>query len=104
MDRVAMLRQMIEKRPEDPFPRYGLAMELRTAKRLDESWVLFEGLMTDMADYLPTYLMAGNLLQSMGRIDEARGVLDRGMEVAKKAGDGHTLGELEAAKAELDEV
>ena len=34
MDRLPLLRKMAEARPGDPFPRYGLAMEL--AKREDD--------------------------------------------------------------------
>jgi hypothetical protein len=29
MDRLAMLQQFVAKRPDDPFARYGLAMELK---------------------------------------------------------------------------
>ena len=101
MDRVAMLKQMVEQRPDDPFPRYGLAMELRKGDQTDEAWAAFDSLMTDHPDYLPTYLMAGTFLHGLERTAEAREVLQRGIEVARKAGDGHTLSELEAALVDL---
>lgn len=96
-----MLQQMIEQRPDDPFPRYGLALELRKLERVDEAWATFEALMADHPKYLPTYLMAGTFLHRLERTAEARSVLERGIEVARDAGDGHTLGELEDAIADI---
>lgn len=101
MDRLAMLQQMAAQKPDDPFPRYGLAMEYKKQGRADEAWSTFEALMESHPDYVASYLMAGNLLESMGRSDEAAGIYDRGMDVAKAAGDAHSLSELEAARAGL---
>jgi cytochrome c-type biogenesis protein CcmH/NrfG len=101
MDRLAMLQQMAAQKPDDPFPRYGLAMELKKQGRNDDAWEAFASLMRDKPDYVPSYLMAGGLLTEMGRREEAAGVLDRGIEAARTAGDAHALSELEAARAEL---
>jgi hypothetical protein len=45
--------------------------------------------------------MHGNLLESMGRGAEAHGVYDRGLEVARAAGDDHAESELRAARDAL---
>ena len=37
MDRIEMLRQFIVANPKDPFPRYGLAIELKNQGRLEEA-------------------------------------------------------------------
>lgn len=97
-----MLRNMVAARGDDPFPRYGLAMELRKRGELDEANAVFAALMHEHQAYLPTYLMAGNLLAERGDASAARDVYDRGIAVATAAGDGHTRSELEAARAELD--
>jgi predicted Zn-dependent protease len=100
MDRLPLLRQMAAARPGDPFPRYGLAMEL--AKREDaEAIEVFEALVRDHPGYVPTYLMFGNLLVKRGERARAAEVLDRGREAARVAGDDHALGELTSARAEL---
>jgi hypothetical protein len=100
MDRLPLLRTMAEQRPGDPFPRYGLAMEL--AKREDdEAVVVFEALLRDHPGYVPSYLMFGNLLVKRGERALAAQVLDRGIEAAAAAGDDHALGELQSARAEL---
>jgi len=100
MDRLPMLRKLAEARPGDPFPRYGLAMEL--AKRDgDEAVTVFESLLRDHPGYVPSYLMFGNLLVARGERVRAGEVLDRGIAAARAAGDDHALGELSAARAEL---
>ena len=96
-----MLEQIVQQRPDDPFPRYGLAMELKKVGRHADARSAFETLIEAHADYLPSYLMAGNLLVEMGDADAARATLDAGIDRARAAGDGHTLGELEAARSEL---
>jgi len=100
MDRLPILRSMAQARPDDPFPRYGLAMEL--AKREDpEAVEVFDALLADHPGYVPSYLMFGNLLVQRGERARAAEVLDRGIEAAQAAGDEHALGELSAARAEL---
>ena len=100
MDRLPLLRKMAEARPGDPFPRYGLAMEL--AKREDDEAVaVFDALLRDHPGYVPSYLMFGNLLVKRGERERAGQVLDRGIAAARAAGDDHALGELQSARAEL---
>jgi hypothetical protein len=100
-DRLAMLRQMVERAPGDPFPKYGLAMELRKRGAHDEAVAAFTDLTTTHAGYVPAYLMFGNLLRELGRAADAIAVLDRGIAAARTAGDHHALSELESARAEL---
>lgn len=99
MDRLALLNQMVEQKPGDPFVRYGLAMELTKLGRHAEAWSAFEALIARSPEYVATYLMAGNLLVTMGESKKALGIYDKGIEVAKAAADDHTVSELEAARA-----
>jgi tetratricopeptide (TPR) repeat protein len=85
----------------DPFPRYALAIELKTAGRLDEAWREFESLIAAHADYTPAYLHAGNTLVSLGRRDEAKAIYSRGVEASARNGDAHAGGELQQALAAL---
>ena len=101
MDRVAILEGFIARAPDDPFPRYGLAMELHAQGRTDESLAAFDELARRAPDYLPTYLMYGNALAAAGRTDEAALVYRRGIALAEQKRDGKTGGELEAALAAL---
>lgn len=76
-------------------------MELKTRGDIDAAIGEFATLMERFPEYVPTYLMAGNTLAEVGRRAEARDAYQRGITAAKTKGDGHALGELEAALAEL---
>jgi predicted Zn-dependent protease len=102
MDRIQTFKTFIARTPTDPFPRYGLAMEYKGSGQLAEAWTLFEELMTQFPDYVPTYLMAGGTLLASGRSAEAATVFRTGIEVSGRRGDLHARKELEAALAELD--
>jgi hypothetical protein len=101
MDRIATFRSFISKAPSDPFPRYGLAMELKGTGALAESWAVFEELLAGFPDYVPTYLMAGGTLVALSRKDEAATIYRKGIEVATRRGDQHARRELESALAEI---
>lgn len=99
--RLDILEQMVARQPADPFPYYGLALEYRSAGRLDEALRVFHTLRGNHPTYVPQYLMAGQLCQQLGRAAEARDWFEAGMECARRIGDRHALGELEGALASL---
>ncbi|MCL2447726.1 MAG: tetratricopeptide repeat protein [Polyangiaceae bacterium] len=82
---------------EDPFAWYGLAMEYRSLERYGEALATFEKLRARSPDYVPMYLMCGQVLEKLGRGDEARSWLSAGIAVARAKGDAHALSELESA-------
>ncbi len=102
MDRIATFRSFIARAPSDPFPRYGLAMELKNLGQLAESDVTFAELERRHPDYVAQYLMHANVLTALRRTDDAKQCLERGIEVARKAGNGHALSEMQTALADLD--
>lgn len=97
MDRIAAFRSFIDRTPADPFPRYGLAMEYKTQGDLEAAWGAFSELLDQFSDYVPTYLMAGGTLISLGRRSQAVEVFRKGIEVATRCADNHARRELEDA-------
>ncbi|MBE7447798.1 MAG: hypothetical protein HS111_02555 [Kofleriaceae bacterium] len=100
VDRVATFRTFIARNPGDPFPRYGLAMELRARGDLAAAAAAFDELIAAFPDYVPSYLMSGGVLAGLGRREDSVARYRRGIEVAAAKGDHHAKGELEAALAE----
>ena len=100
--RLAFLQKLTAEGSEDPLAWYGLAMELRKLERWDESLQAFNTLRSRKPDYVPVYLMCGQMLEQLGRVDEAREWLERGIEQADARGDTHAKGELESALATLE--
>jgi tetratricopeptide (TPR) repeat protein len=85
----------------DPFAWYGLAMEYRSLERHDDAMATFEALRARAPEYVPMYLMCGQMLEKIGRADDARAWLAAGADAARKQGNGHALSELEGALAAL---
>jgi Tfp pilus assembly protein PilF len=96
-----MLLGFIRQKPDDPFPRYALAMEYKNAGRLHDAQKTFVELMATSPDYTPTYLHAGNVLVALGQIDHARAVWESGIAACVRGGDAHTRGEIEGALGSL---
>ena len=101
MSRIEQLQSFIAQRPEDPFPRYGLALELKQAGNLEEAHGTFSELIERFPDYTAAYLHAGGVLVALGRRDEAEAVYRKGVEACTRKRDFHAKGELEAALADL---
>lgn len=101
-ERIEAMKQFIEQAPDNPFPRYALAMEFKSAQRLEEAVDTLGHLATHAPDYVATYLQWGMLLEQLGREDEARRAFEAGIEWAGKKGDQHALSELQGALSALD--
>jgi predicted Zn-dependent protease len=101
MDRVAMLKEILSQNPEDTFARYGLAMEHSRAGAVDAALAEFDAILARNADYIAAYQMAGQMLASAGRLDQAREYLQKGIAVADRSGNQHAKSEMEAL---LDEI
>jgi tetratricopeptide (TPR) repeat protein len=99
--RIELLRGFIAQRPQDPFPKYALALEHKNAGDLAAAWETFKSLIEAHGDYVAAYLHAGNTLVALGRREEAQAVYQRGLEAAAAKGDSHAHGELAGALAML---
>jgi hypothetical protein len=97
MDRIAQLRKLIEGAPDQPFPRYALALELKGAGDAAGGARELRALLDRSPDYLAAYLQLGMLLAALGDAGQARDTLVRGQELARRKGDSHTLSELTSA-------
>jgi predicted Zn-dependent protease len=99
--RRQMLEEFVALKPDDPFSRYGLAMECANSGDRTAADEHFRALLDKNVDYLPAYLMYGQFLVRESRPAEAKQVLESGVRVALKKGDAHARSELEALLGEL---
>lgn len=100
--RLAMLESMVAGGSADAFAWYGLAMEYRRAARASDALATFTTLRQRQPDYLPMYLMAGQLLLEQKRNAEAREWLQAGVALATATNAAHALGELTSALESCD--
>ena len=102
-DRLAALNSLVEKKPDDPFPRYGLAMEYSRLGRAGDAIAAFSHLLDRHPDYVPTYYQAGMALAAAGDRQRAQQVLRDGAAVADRLGNVHAGNELREALSRIME-
>lgn len=99
--RLETLLALLQQHPEDPFVRYGVAMEYKNQGQWEESHRVFEELAIRHPAYVPQYLMHGHVLEQLHRLPEAQTVYRLGLQQAHQAGQTHAARELQAAEEAL---
>jgi predicted Zn-dependent protease len=94
---MAQIEALLADDPADPFLRYGLALEYASAGDDATAARLLRELIDSTPDqpYVPAFLMAGQVLNRLGRVAEACDVLRKGIEAARTVGNDHARGEME---------
>ncbi|HST61481.1 MAG TPA: tetratricopeptide repeat protein [Longimicrobium sp.] len=94
-ERIEALRKMAAAKPDDPRPRFGLALEFEKAGR-------WEDVVQTLRDYLQRADDEGNAwgrlgaaLRHLGREDEAQEAYRKGVEAAYRHGHPTMAGEFE---------
>jgi Flp pilus assembly protein TadD len=93
--RKEQIEEMLAEDPNDPFLRYGLAMEHVSAGQDEEAARCFQELLRVAPDYVPAYMQAGRTLARLQRDEEARTLFQTGIAMAQQKGDLHAAGEME---------
>ncbi|MGH7170062.1 MAG: hypothetical protein ACRELF_05230 [Gemmataceae bacterium] len=92
--RKQQIEEMLAEEPNDPFLRYGLAMEYVSAGQDEEAVRCFEELLKTTPDYVPGYMQAGRTLARLDRVAEARAIFQAGIAAARQKGDLHAAEEM----------
>jgi thioredoxin-like negative regulator of GroEL len=99
--RKQQIEEMLAADPNDPFLRYGLAME-HVSLGDDEAAVhAFEELLAIDPAYVPALMQVSQALIRLGRVDDARTHLSRGIAVARQQGNEHAAEEMQGFLAAL---
>ena len=99
--RLELLQEMTTQNPQNEFTRYGLAQEYANSGRLEEAIAEFNRLLEANPDYAAAYFHGGRALESLSRLEDARQMYQRGIEVCERTGNQHTGSEMQAALDEL---
>ncbi len=99
--RVAALKEVLAANPGDTFARYALGMEYSGAGETDAALAEFQRLIDANPDYTNAYFMAAQALARAERNDEAKAMLQQGIECAGRTRNQHALSEMEAMLDEL---
>jgi cytochrome c-type biogenesis protein CcmH/NrfG len=95
------LEEMLAKSPNDAFTLYGLALECKNSGDFAAAENYFQRLLKANPDYVPGYQMYAQSLAQNDRSEDARAVLNQGIQAAQRAGNHHALSEMEGLLSEL---
>src|SRR5688500_6857423 len=101
MDRIARLKDFLQATPGDNFLKHALALEYIKIGDDHTAQGICKEILTQDPNYIGSYYHLAKLLERTGDTDAAIKWYEKGMEVAKKAGDLHAFGELRSAYEEL---
>jgi len=102
--RVAALKELLAANPDDAFARYALGLEYSGSGDTDAALAEFQRLLASHPDYTNGYLMAAQTLARAYRNDEARALLQQGIESARRTRNQHAMSEMEGMLEELDRI
>jgi Tfp pilus assembly protein PilF len=101
MNRIEKLKEMLAAEPGDSFIQHALGLEFCKLGDDDAARGYFQRLLEANPSYVGTYYHLAKLLERNSDEQGAIQVYEKGMEVAKSAGDQHAFGELRGAWEEL---
>lgn len=99
--RISTLESYIKEDPADPFNYYALALEY-VKEDASKAERIFDELLVNHPDYLPTYYSAGTFHAECQNNEKAESILRRGIALAKKLEESKALRELQNALQNLD--
>jgi predicted Zn-dependent protease len=101
--RLDSFRQMVTKNPGNVLARFGLANEALKAGLYDEARENLEAYLSTYDDEGNGYGRLAEALEKLGRTDEAREALRRGIAASHRFGHPGMASEFEARLEELDD-
>lgn len=99
--RLQTFRQMVERDPENPLARFGLANEALKAGLYEEAREQLEAYLARADDEGNAYGRLADALEKLGRTEEARGALERGIAASRRFGHPSMAAEFEERLEEL---
>lgn len=97
MSRLEAIKALLEQDPANSRVRYMLCMEHLSAEQWPAAVEALADLLSRDPGYVAAYYQAGRASERMDAFDQARDFYRRGIDAARRAGDAHSLSELQAA-------
>jgi len=101
MTRLSQLQELLSENPNDSFVRFAIAKEYEKMGNEPQAFTYYQELLEKDPDYLGLYYHLGKWYERADDAGQAIQIYAKGMEVARKQGDQHALGELAGAKMML---
>lgn len=104
INRKQRLMEMLEVAPSDSFLRYALCMEHIAEGQTIEAIDGLHQLLIDDPEYAAAYYHLSLKLAENGRLDEAKIIANRGLEVTKRKNETHANKELRSLLNQIEDI
>jgi Tfp pilus assembly protein PilF len=101
-DRMQKLAAMLEKDASDPFLLFAMGMEHKKLRQTQQAVEWFRKTLAKDPGYSVAYHQAALAYEDAGEIEQAKQLYREGIAVARKKGDDHAAGEMEAALSMIE--
>lgn len=101
--RLQSLLQLLESSPADSFLLFAIAKEHEKTGDTAQALIFYEKLRAADPAYVGLYYHLGKFFEQKQDFENAAAAYKQGIEVARKAGDFHALGELQGALLNLED-
>ena len=103
MERIEILREMLENQPDDAFLLFALAKEYEKLRDLERAVATYRQLEARHPDYLALYYHLGFTYMELDQLNAASKTLQKGHKIAMSQGDSKTAGEIKSLLQDLKE-
>jgi tetratricopeptide (TPR) repeat protein len=100
--RMQQLQALFNENPRDTFLLFAIAKEYESTGDEEKALEKYRQLEAVAPGYVGLYYHLGKLLEKMELPEDAMMAYDKGLEVAKEAGDRHAWSELSSARMNMD--
>lgn len=95
LERIAMFREVLEFDPDDSLATFGMGVAYMQLNQYEEAIPYLQHATQVTKDYSAAYLNLGKCHEFLGRLDRAREVFHKGIDVASRKGDLMPMREME---------
>ncbi len=88
------IQKLLTLEPNDPFMLYALAQDHTKEAEHDQAIEYYQKTIDADPDYAYAYYHMARSLEALDRIDDAKAILDAGLEAAKRANDAKGISEI----------
>ncbi len=101
VDRIASLKEFLVQQPDDSFLQHALALEYIKLGDDASARALFEQILARDPGYVGSYYHLAKLLERNNDVPAALAWYEKGMTVARQAGEERAYNEMRSAHEEL---
>lgn len=99
--KIKQLARQIKNNPGDSFSKFALALEFRKEGEFKNARILFEDILSSDPDYVGVYYHLGKLYEALDRLNDAKLLYHKGIQIADEQQKARTKKELKEALQQL---